>query len=61
MAVCPDCGGSGKCSCCDGTGVTKDNVYPSLPYLRRDGSGTSTCVVCNGSGKCIDCNGSGRI
>ena len=60
MAKCNECGGSGVCSMCDGTGRIDINPHPSPQYVVTDGSGTSTCYVCGGSGKCPDCHGTGR-
>lgn len=61
MAICPTCHGDTCCSLCDGTGRIQINPHPSNPYIRTDGSGTSTCYLCNGSGKCPTCGGSGRV
>ena len=60
MAICKDCGGSGVCSFCEGTGRIKINMHPSPANVIGDGSGTSRCYVCGGSGKCPDCGGTGR-
>lgn len=60
MAKCVECGGSGVCPLCDGTGRITINPHPSKPYKINDGSGTSKCYLCNGTGKCSDCNGTGR-
>jgi len=43
---CDECGGSGDCPWCDGTG----NVGPEHKI----------CPDCEGSGDCADCNGTGQ-
>jgi hypothetical protein len=48
-ARCLECGGTGLCGGCDGTGKTE--------Y----GKGNEPCQFCNGTGKCDKCDGSGKI
>lgn len=68
--VCSYCGGSTKCTFCNGTG-TRKTVSPDLeaegikassyeekcPYC----GGTGQCRYCKGSGKCWACNGTGKV
>jgi hypothetical protein len=68
--VCTYCGGTKKCSFCDGTGKRK-TVTPELaeenikagsyteecPYCK----GTGTCRYCSGNGKCWACKGTAKI
>lgn len=48
--VCPECGGSGDCSTCYGSGL---NVAFNSSQKR--------CPQCGGSGKCIMCRDAGII
>ena len=55
---CKECGGSGQCTNCDGTGnlggyMVLDNG--------RDSEPPPDCDVCDGTGKCQKCNGSGKV
>ncbi len=60
MEKCTECGGSGECQLCHGTGLVKINPHPSPEYTKTDGSGTSKCLVCKGTGVCFACKRSGR-
>jgi hypothetical protein len=48
-AECEDCGGSGDCTWCDGTGL-KGGKIDAEP-----------CEDCDGSGTCQTCHGSGQV
>lgn len=48
--ICPDCGGTGRCTMCKGLGVYK-NKYDGNVY---------ECPACN-NGKCMVCYGKGKI
>ena len=50
MADCKGCGGTGKCSTCDGKGTIMSN---STIF-------TNKCKKCDGSGNCTVCNGTGK-
>lgn len=48
---CPGCGGTGKCSKCDGEGLRKTGI----------GSSTIHCTTCRGTGECPECKGQGTL
>ncbi|NLB56387.1 MAG: hypothetical protein GX811_11605 [Lentisphaerae bacterium] len=47
--TCNRCAGSGECSLCKGSGVTKF------------GDSDKPCSVCSGTGKCKECSGVGKV
>ena len=53
---CSDCGGSGDCSMCNGTGKTN-----SQSYYTGGGTLEYNCAVCKGRKTCGTCRGTGRI
>lgn len=52
--VCPDCGGTGRCKYCRGSGLFN---Y----YYRQSPNTTSACTFCVGTGVCTRCTGRGVL
>lgn len=58
--ICSYCGGTKKCSFCDGIGKRK-TVSLAIPEENvKSGSYSEQCPYCKGSGVCRYCNGSGK-
>lgn len=55
IAKCYDCGGSGICSSCHGSGIAGPD-----DYLGKD-IYSGGCSSCSGNGQCYKCFGSGQI
>jgi len=68
--VCSYCGGSSKCSFCNGTG-TRTTVSPKIEAEGIEGTayaekcpycaGSGSCRYCKGSSTCWACQGSGKV
>ncbi|GEM_PF-2716414 len=51
---CQECGGTGVCRSCNGTGIGGYSESPSPAPRVRD-----NCLACGGSGVCPTCHGMG--
>jgi len=51
---CEECGGTGKCSRCDGSGYEEHGLF-GLGLIEE------YCTKCNGTGECSICRGTGKI
>ncbi len=64
--VCNACGGTGKCSKCDGSGHVIQNLPTPISVVsgtirRETPTGTRRpCPRCTGTGTCQTCHGTGK-
>jgi len=59
-ASCPTCHGNGRCSICQGTGVSGGYMSARRDIAKKDFSHRNDCKSCGGTGTCGYCGGAGR-